>query len=61
VKAVPMLIAFFLFRFLDILKPFPAGWVDAHLNGGLGIVLDDVIAGIYTLLVMQVFKIWLHW
>lgn len=61
VKAAPMLIAFFLFRFLDILKPFPAGWVDAHLNGGLGIVLDDVIAGIYTLLVMQVFKIWLHW
>jgi len=60
-QAVPLLIAFLLFRFFDIIKPFPAGWADAHLNGGLGIVLDDVIAGVYTLLVMQILKAWLKW
>ncbi|TFG36438.1 MAG: phosphatidylglycerophosphatase A [Desulfobacterales bacterium] len=60
-KTVPLIIAFFLFRFFDIVKPFPAGWADAYLHGGLGIVLDDVIAGIYTLLVMQILKAWLNW
>ncbi|NOX26277.1 MAG: phosphatidylglycerophosphatase A [Deltaproteobacteria bacterium] len=46
--------AFLLFRLFDIWKPFPASWVDDHLNGGLGIVLDDVIAGGYALLCMQI-------
>ena len=41
--------AFCLFRFFDILKPFPVGWLDKHLHGGTGIVLDDVMAGIYSL------------
>ncbi|MBU0908975.1 MAG: phosphatidylglycerophosphatase A [Proteobacteria bacterium] len=59
--ALPMIIAFFLFRFFDIVKPFPANWADSHLHGGLGIVLDDVIAGIYTLIVMQLLKAWLNW
>jgi phosphatidylglycerophosphatase A len=47
------IIAFVLFRFFDIAKPFPVNWPDKHLNGGLGIVLDDVFAGIYTLIIMQ--------
>jgi phosphatidylglycerophosphatase A len=42
-------IAFFLFRFFDIVKPFPAGILDRKLRGGMGIVLDDVAAGGYTL------------
>ena len=46
-------IAFAIFRFFDILKPFPVGWLDRHLHGGFGIVLDDVMAGIYTLASMQ--------
>ncbi|MDR2549579.1 MAG: phosphatidylglycerophosphatase A [Desulfobulbus sp.] len=44
---------FFLFRFFDILKPFPAGWIDRHLHGGLGIMLDDVVAGLYALLTLH--------
>jgi phosphatidylglycerophosphatase A len=44
-----VIVAFGLFRFFDILKPFPVGWVDKHLHGGTGIVLDDVMAGLYTL------------
>ncbi len=50
--AAPVL-AFFIFRVLDILKPFPANWLDRHIHGGLGIMLDDVAAGLYTLLLMH--------
>ncbi len=60
-KAAPMLIAFFVFRIFDIFKPFPVGWVDSRLHGGLGIVLDDVLAGIYTLIVMKVITIFISW
>ncbi len=45
--------AFVLFRLFDIFKPFPVGWLDSHIHGGLGIMLDDVIAGIYSLAVLQ--------
>ncbi|MGI6656813.1 MAG: phosphatidylglycerophosphatase A [Desulfobulbus sp.] len=50
---VVALAGFLLFRLFDIVKPFPVGWVDTHLHGGLGIMLDDVVAGIYALLVLQ--------
>jgi phosphatidylglycerophosphatase A len=40
-----MLAAFVAFRFFDILKPWPIGWLDAQVKGGLGIMLDDLVAG----------------
>ena len=46
--------AFALFRLFDILKPFPVGWLDQHIHGGLGIMLDDVMAGLYALLILQI-------
>lgn len=46
------LIAFAIFRVLDILKPWPANWADRHLPGGFGIVVDDVIAGLMGLVLM---------
>jgi phosphatidylglycerophosphatase A len=49
----PVILSFLLFRFFDILKPFPIGWIDRHLHGGLGIMLDDIVAGLYTLLILQ--------
>lgn len=49
-----VLAAFLLFRFFDILKPFPVGWFDRHIHGGLGIMLDDVIAGLYALLLLHI-------
>jgi len=49
---------FCLFRFFDILKPFPIDWIDSHLHGGLGIMLDDVVAGLYALLLLHA-GIWL--
>ncbi|MDR2339108.1 MAG: phosphatidylglycerophosphatase A [Deltaproteobacteria bacterium] len=39
---------FFLFRFYDILKPGPAGWIDRNTPGGLGVMLDDAVAGVFA-------------
>ena len=52
---VAVLLGFLTFRVFDILKPFPANWLDRHIHGGLGIMLDDVVAGLYSLLVLQLF------
>ncbi len=43
-------LAFVLFRAADIGKPWPAGWIDRNLGGGMGIMLDDVAAGLYAAL-----------
>ncbi len=43
-------LAFVLFRAADIGKPWPAGWIDRNLGGGMGIMLDDVAAGGYAAL-----------
>ena len=47
------IIGFFLFRFFDVLKPFPCSWFDTNIHGGFGIMMDDVVAGIYALLCLQ--------
>lgn len=52
-------IGFLIFRILDILKPYPAGWIDRNLAGGWGIVLDDVAAGIYANLILQGLRHWM--
>jgi phosphatidylglycerophosphatase A len=39
---------FILFRFFDILKPFPIGMLEKKIKGGAGIVLDDLMAGVYA-------------
>ena len=46
-------LAFLIFRILDTLKPFPAGKLQ-HLRGSVGVLADDLIAGIYTNIVLQV-------
>jgi len=50
---------FFLFRLFDIVKPFPARWIDRNVSGGYGIVLDDVAAGIYANIALQLFRLML--
>ncbi len=40
-----LLLGFVLFRIFDIFKPWPISWADKHITGGLGIMLDDVLAG----------------
>ena len=46
--------AFILFRFFDIVKPPPIGWADKRVAGGLGIMLDDIIAGIMAAVIWVV-------
>ena len=51
-----MVLGFVLFRFFDILKPWPINLADKAIHGGLGIMVDDVIAGVFSLAVIQ----WLY-
>jgi phosphatidylglycerophosphatase A len=46
--------AFILFRIFDVLKPWPVGWADKNLHGGIGIMADDVIAGFIALGLLQI-------
>ncbi|MGO9444557.1 MAG: phosphatidylglycerophosphatase A [Thiobacillaceae bacterium] len=46
------LYAFILFRLFDIWKPAPIGWMDAHVKGGFGVMLDDLLAAGYALVVV---------
>jgi phosphatidylglycerophosphatase A len=49
-------VAFALFRLFDIWKPYPIRFIDAKWTNGLGVMLDDVLAAFYTLLVFSVGK-----
>lgn len=48
-----ILAGFLLFRLFDILKPWPISWLDKRVHGGFGIMIDDVLAGIFALVVLQ--------
>src|SRR5215470_12447581 len=48
------LVAFFIFRLFDVIKPFPAGAIDRGVPGGAGVVLDDVVSGLYANLATRV-------
>ena len=54
------LVGFILFRLFDILKPWPVSWADTHLKGGLGIMLDDIIAGLYGAAFLYLFIFWFY-
>jgi phosphatidylglycerophosphatase A len=51
---LPYALAFLLFRVFDIWKPWPVRWADRHVNGGFGIMLDDVVAAVYAALALLV-------
>ncbi|HIE54618.1 MAG TPA: phosphatidylglycerophosphatase A [Chromatiaceae bacterium] len=55
-----ILAGFALFRFFDIFKPWPIGWLDARVGGGLGIMLDDLLAGLYAWLVLRLLSHLVH-
>ncbi|WP_288462954.1 phosphatidylglycerophosphatase A, partial [uncultured Pseudomonas sp.] len=48
-----LLVGFVAFRVLDICKPWPIRWLDVNVRGGVGIMVDDVLAGILAWLVVQ--------
>lgn len=49
-----IIVSFFVFRLFDIWKPWPIRVIDRDMHGGWGIMLDDVLAGVFSLIVMQV-------
>ena len=51
-----IVITFIVWRLFDIYKPFPANRAES-LKGGLGIMLDDVVSGLYCLFIMYIFKV----
>lgn len=53
-----ILLGFLLFRLFDIWKPWPICWLDKKLQGGFGIMFDDVVAGTFAWVVLQVIAKW---
>jgi len=53
------LLGFAFFRLFDITKPPPASWFDQKMKNGIGVVLDDVVAGVYGAIALQVTLRWL--
>ncbi|TDR23433.1 phosphatidylglycerophosphatase A family protein [Marinicella litoralis] len=49
-----LLTGFLLFRFFDIFKPFPIKWLDKKVKGGFGIMIDDVIAGVFAWIILMI-------
>ena len=47
-------VGFLLFRFFDILKPWPISWIDNNIPGGIGIMADDLLAGGFTAIILYV-------
>ena len=54
-----VLAGFLLFRFFDVLKPWPIRWLDRSVGGGFGIMVDDLLAGIAAAAVLQLLVIYL--
>ncbi|NQU59552.1 MAG: phosphatidylglycerophosphatase A [Rhodospirillales bacterium] len=52
-------LAFVLFRIFDILKPWPVSWADREIKGGLGVMVDDVLAGLYAAAVLFAMIQWM--
>lgn len=57
-----IIIGFILFRIFDIWKPWPIRWLDQHIKGGLGIVVDDLLAAVYAWLGLQlILSVWIFY
>lgn len=54
-----VLMAFMLFRLFDVIKPWPISWLDARMPGGLGIMVDDVVAGFMAMGCLYAMNQWL--
>lgn len=51
-----VLAGFVLFRFFDMVKPWPINWLDRKVHGGTGIMLDDIVAGLMALVCLQGYR-----
>ena len=53
---LPYLVGFALFRLFDVWKPWPVSWADRRIGGGLGVMVDDILAAGYGLIGMILFQ-----
>ena len=51
---ITLILIFFLFRIFDIIKIFPANYIDTNLKNGYGVMMDDIVAGIYTIFTLMI-------
>lgn len=56
-----VILGFSLFRFFDIIKPWPINLIDERVNGGLGMMLDDIAAGLYSAAILQIISLLLQY
>ncbi|MGR5148859.1 phosphatidylglycerophosphatase A [Photobacterium alginatilyticum] len=56
-----VLTGFVLFRFFDMVKPWPISWLDKHVHGGLGIMVDDILAGFMAMIALWGVGYWMGW
>jgi phosphatidylglycerophosphatase A len=56
-----LLTGFILFRFFDMVKPWPIGWLDKRVHGGFGIMLDDIVAGVMAAIALYLIGKYLAW
>ena len=54
VGLLPLIVGFVLFRFFDIIKPWPIKLLDRHVKDGFGIMIDNVLAGVFAAICLQV-------
>lgn len=56
-----ILAGFVLFRFFDMVKPWPISWLDKQVHGGLGIMVDDILAGFMAMIALWGVGYWMGW
>ena len=56
---ITLVLIFFIFRLFDIIKIFPANYIDKNLKDGYGVIMDDIVAGVYTILTLMIFNVFI--
>ena len=54
-------VAFILFRLFDIWKPYPINKIDKNMKNGFGVILDDIVAGLYSVIILLMFVIFVDY
>ncbi len=56
---IKILLILLFFRIFDIIKPFPINWIDKNIKNSYGIIIDDIIAGIYTIIILALINVFI--
>ena len=56
---ITVILILFIFRLFDIIKIFPANYIDKNLKNGYGVIMDDIVAGIYTIFTLMLLNVFI--